>query len=1341
MTTTVMLWRPKGEQKLDSNGVPYVGGSYTYFVASSMTPRTVYKDAAGTVPWGVSVTLDSAGRLTDAVFVDTANFKEIFTPPNTSGDAATTFDGYPGAPAPVSLTTAAPLTPVTVGSSLTITMALDDAGTVVDVSTAAGNVTYTLLPPLSLANGNQITIRKETGDANTVKVVGPIDDVTNFVLSNQFDSVTLVSNGVDSYVVVGFARKGLMSGGITSNYLDPRIVGGLLQVGQIIPLANETVPTGYLECDGSAVSRTTYADLFTAIGTAWGNGDGSTTFNVPDLRGVFLRGWDHGAGIDTDATAISVSGAANNGSGLVRLTVSSSSTFSTGETAFVAGVVGVPGANGTFVLTVIDSTHIDLQSSTFTGSYTSGGTLSGRYPTVAGGNSGNDVGSRQGHALQKHTHSYNAAGSTTSGSGANATGSNAGAAQTTSTGTTGIFTTETRPINAYAMFAIVANLAAAAGASGTLHTIYTTSGAPSSGVGINGDYAIDPTASKLYGPKAAGTWPAGTSLIGLTGPVGPTGSGYDYIWDAGTSAADPGAGKVRANNADLTLVTAFYVNNSDHHTNSQTGWLDALDDSTSTVKGFFQITNPTTGSTHTYSISSVAGSSYRTVTVAHVSGGGTLAAADAVTLSNVRNGDAGSALPAGGTVGQLLTKNSSTAGDASWKTPADSSYLSGRSTSRMLSIHEAFRRAYAFTRATTTATRALKVLTLGDSVGPSMGNMLYADWDRRMGHTINNAAATIPAEVQVAVNGIVIGPLVISAGTATLTSSAYAYGFGGQYYALASGSDVTWGNGGAAFPFSVGKVYYVKEPGAGTLSVSVNGGAATTANASAGSIGLGVMNITSSDVFHTGAGSSIEMTTSGGAVKILYVMCWRTDVNGVAHINMTVGGLSLNDALSTATGQAILGGIIADFAPDVLWFEMKENFDYAVEGDVSGHTFATRISDLSSIINTNIPPTCDAVMVASNAYVIRTTYDSTQQASDLLVNAALKTCCSTNNYLFVDGYNALGADAILQAFVYGAVLPIMIKWRGAYDASFTYTLNDVMTTGAATYRFINATPSSGHSAPNTTYWSPQWAAYAGGTTYSINDIVTSGGYAWGYINATPGSGNAPPTFPTLANAYWQIVNTYSLDGTHPDLAANSYRAALFNSQNGISSSPHSLLPNAVNDVGVPSIFASGSKWSTGLPLQEAKVTARGGGNGVLWDIDFPQEMAFYATLGGSRVQCGVLSGWRPFANLMQYCAYWGPLVLDAAQGNSIIRAATVSNQTNAVEVYHRGNNARNNFGANILNLLPVATSALPTAANAGAGSLAMVTDATATTNGSTLSGSGSNKVIVKSDGTNWIILG
>jgi len=60
--------------------------------------------------------------------------------------------------------------------------------------------------------------------------------------------------------------------------------------GSIIMHAGSSAPSGYLLCDGANVSRTTYADLFAVIGETFGPGDGSTTFNLPDFRGIFPRG-------------------------------------------------------------------------------------------------------------------------------------------------------------------------------------------------------------------------------------------------------------------------------------------------------------------------------------------------------------------------------------------------------------------------------------------------------------------------------------------------------------------------------------------------------------------------------------------------------------------------------------------------------------------------------------------------------------------------------------------------------------------------------------------------------------------------------------------------------------------------------------------------------------------------------------------------------------------------------------------------------------------------------------------------------------------------------------------
>jgi phage-related tail fiber protein len=90
----------------------------------------------------------------------------------------------------------------------------------------------------------------------------------------------------------------------TKKYVDDEIAAipaasDLTPAGTVIWTARSSAPTGYLKANGAAVSRSTYATLFSAIGTIYGAGDGSTTFNLPDLRGEFIRGWDDGRGVDS----------------------------------------------------------------------------------------------------------------------------------------------------------------------------------------------------------------------------------------------------------------------------------------------------------------------------------------------------------------------------------------------------------------------------------------------------------------------------------------------------------------------------------------------------------------------------------------------------------------------------------------------------------------------------------------------------------------------------------------------------------------------------------------------------------------------------------------------------------------------------------------------------------------------------------------------------------------------------------------------------------------------------------------------------------------------------------
>ena len=72
--------------------------------------------------------------------------------------------------------------------------------------------------------------------------------------------------------------------------------------GTVIAFAGGSAPDGYLLCDGSEVLRSMYEDLFDVIGCDFGDGNGATTFNLPDLRGEFIRGLDNGRGVDSNRT-------------------------------------------------------------------------------------------------------------------------------------------------------------------------------------------------------------------------------------------------------------------------------------------------------------------------------------------------------------------------------------------------------------------------------------------------------------------------------------------------------------------------------------------------------------------------------------------------------------------------------------------------------------------------------------------------------------------------------------------------------------------------------------------------------------------------------------------------------------------------------------------------------------------------------------------------------------------------------------------------------------------------------------------------------------------------------
>lgn len=104
------------------------------------------------------------------------------------------------------------------------------------------------------------------------------------------------ASGTGVVVIPGMVSRIFCDG---TNITDETMSTQTDLVGSVAAFAVNVAPSGWLAANGQAVSRNIYARLFSRIGTVWGAGDGATTFNLPDARGEFIRGWDNGRGADS----------------------------------------------------------------------------------------------------------------------------------------------------------------------------------------------------------------------------------------------------------------------------------------------------------------------------------------------------------------------------------------------------------------------------------------------------------------------------------------------------------------------------------------------------------------------------------------------------------------------------------------------------------------------------------------------------------------------------------------------------------------------------------------------------------------------------------------------------------------------------------------------------------------------------------------------------------------------------------------------------------------------------------------------------------------------------------
>jgi len=187
----------------------------------------------------------------------------------------------------------------TIGNAGTDTLSVAAAGTFTGNQTFNGTATFTstvTVPDASFTNAKLATVATATIKGRVTAGTGAIEDLTGA------QATTLLSAVVGDSGSGG--TKGLVPAPAAGDTAAARFLSAAgtfaaaVPVGSITMYAANTVPTGWLECNGNAVNRTTFAGLFAAIGTVFGSGDGSTTFNLPDMRGEFARGWDNSRGID-----------------------------------------------------------------------------------------------------------------------------------------------------------------------------------------------------------------------------------------------------------------------------------------------------------------------------------------------------------------------------------------------------------------------------------------------------------------------------------------------------------------------------------------------------------------------------------------------------------------------------------------------------------------------------------------------------------------------------------------------------------------------------------------------------------------------------------------------------------------------------------------------------------------------------------------------------------------------------------------------------------------------------------------------------------------------------------
>jgi len=149
----------------------------------------------------------------------------------------------------------------------------------------------------SFSSGDQVTAQKLNDIIGQATFTSAADTTDNSTLTLGSSKLKVKDAGITSTQLAtdSVITAKIQDGAVTSAKLDAGAVSVLMPTGSIISFAGSSAPTGYLLCDGAAINRQANGSdtpLFTLLGITYGAGDGSSTYNIPDLRGRVIAGQD-----------------------------------------------------------------------------------------------------------------------------------------------------------------------------------------------------------------------------------------------------------------------------------------------------------------------------------------------------------------------------------------------------------------------------------------------------------------------------------------------------------------------------------------------------------------------------------------------------------------------------------------------------------------------------------------------------------------------------------------------------------------------------------------------------------------------------------------------------------------------------------------------------------------------------------------------------------------------------------------------------------------------------------------------------------------------------------------